>query len=169
MAVIFHKNIRNGFLCNAWYYGLTGNVPIGTPSAKPCAITIYSGTQPSAASITASWATYNTSFLVHLYTSAALAQPSADVVDTGITITLSTLPTAQTSNLAGTASWAILWGSAFTQATVNGATIPSANFIVLPVSNTSGTAPLRMASTTILSATAYTVSDLSLTAAGGIA
>jgi hypothetical protein len=37
------------------------------------------------------------------------------------------------------------------------------------VSNTSGTAPLRMASTTILSATAYTVSDLSLTAAGGIA
>ena len=169
MAIIFHKNIRNAFLYQTWWYGLVGNaayVPAATP--MPCAVTIYGGTQPSAATIAANWASYNTSFLLHLYTGAALGQPSADTVDTGVTVTLTTLPTAQTSNAAGTATWAILWGSALTQGNINAGTIPSTRFIVLPVSSTAGTAPLRMASTTIASSTAYTVADLSLTAAGGI-
>jgi hypothetical protein len=170
MAVIFQKNMRNMFINAICNTGLAGANPVNTPPASiDVTFTIYGGTQPTAADIVANWPSYYNTFLLNLPTAANVYQPNAGVVDTGVSLFNTGLPTSQTSNAAGTAEWAIMWGASGYDPLSHPTTIPDTKFIVVPVSNTSGTAPLRLASTTIAAATSYTIADFSLTSAGGIA
>lgn len=168
MAIVFQKNCRNTFITMLYSSGLANANPVTAPSAKSVAFTIYGGVQPSAATIVSSWPSYYNTFLLHLSTGASIVQLLPGTVDLGISLTNSGIPTAQTSNAAGTATWAIIWGTQYNPLSYP-TTIPNIKFLVVPVSDTSGTAPMRLASTTIASATAYTISDLSITAAGGLA
>jgi hypothetical protein len=104
------------------------------------AITIYGGVQPTADNIAASWATYNASFLAH-YQGASWTQPS-----NGLLLQLG-IPTAVVAAGTGTATWAILWNANHTQVTIQGATLPSINFMVVPCSNSIGTGVIRFTTT----------------------
>ena len=167
MAVIFHKNLRNAFICNPLMRGIfnVGGFSPGSPGGT--AYTIFGGAQPTGADVVANWATYYTAYLLHLYQVAQVYQPGCATPDIGIALLNYGTPTAETSFNAGTATWAILWNGSPTPVTMASGTLPSASFMIVPVSDTSGTAPLRLASTTIAAATSYTISDFSLTAGGG--
>lgn len=169
MAVIFQKNMRNMFINAICNTGLANANPAASPPASiSVGFTIYGGTQPTAADIVANWPSYYNTFLLNLPTAANVYQPDASVVDIGVSLVNTGLPTSQTSNAAGTAEWAIMWGASYNPLSFP-TTIPNIKFIVVPVSDTAGTAPLRLASTTIAAATSYTIADFSLTSAGGIA
>ena len=126
------------------------------------AISIYSGSVPSAATVAASWSSYNSSnsnFLIHysgISTGGIWTVPTSGS-GPGTLCQLTTLPTAQTAINSGTASWAIVWCS--NVLTVSGTTLPAANFFVVSVSNSTGSGVIRFSSTSITSGTSYTIQD----------
>lgn len=148
----------NKFMGTALRYGLSGGSP-----TNPSAITLMKGTQPSAASISSSWATYNGSVLIHWDTLNWLEPPDK--------LTL-TAQKSTTTNLAsktavgsGTAEWAILWcrrPSLITEAQVLSTTLPHTSFIVVPASGPTGNGVVKVASTTIVSGTSYQYTDVTI-------
>lgn len=153
--MIYSSSIRNLFIGR----GILNNI------SAPHAISIYQGTQPTAAAITAAWANYNSpagGLLVH-YVGATWTQPNANAAN-GIYMQLSTLPAAATPLDTGTATWAIMWASNVSQATVLGATLPNISFIVVPVSNTVTNGVIRFTSTAISTGVAVAIVDGSIAA-----
>jgi hypothetical protein len=168
MAIIFYKNIRNGYIGSGLMQYMFGVAPYNPGAAGTTSWTIFGGAQPTAADLITNWSSYYTTYLLNVYQSAAVYQPNPNTVDVGVSLLNYGTPTAATSFNAGTATWAIMWGGAASPAALAAGTIPSTTFMIVPVSSTSGTAPLRLASTTIAASTAYTIADFLLTAAGGI-
>lgn len=106
------------------------------------AITVYKGTQPTAAQITSSWASYNSAssdYLVH-YPGAGWTQPL-----NGILLSLTTVPPAVNSVGTGIATWCIVWMTNVSQATVDSTTLPNTQFIVGPCSDFIGDGIVRFA------------------------
>ena len=161
MALQYQQPHLNMFMHTGVRCALNGNNP-----SISCPVTIFSGTQPSAANIIASWTSYNGSALVH-WTDAQWPQP-ADYNTLGATkATTATLPTAKNAFNSGTATWALIWsgtniGPTITQANVQSATLPSTYFIVVPVSNGGGNGVVKMTSTTIASGSSYQPIDITL-------
>jgi len=157
------------YLAGSVMVHLTNGSPDGAVNAS---ITIYGGTQPTAATIEANWANYNTSYLLHL-PNFSIQQPNAMTAGTGISIVNNGVPAVQPAANTGTATWAILWianiagGTATGQ--IGGATLPETKFIILPVSNLTQTYPVRFQNTSITSGVSYTIGDLNILAGGGIA
>ncbi len=124
MTIKFHPDLAKSYINR-------GILQLGYSTA--CAISIYSGTQPSAADIVANWANYkssNSNFLAH-YTGALWTQPLAGKATFA---NLSTIPPAVTPLHNGVGAWAILWASDVTLSQAGDATIANTDFIVVPVS-----------------------------------
>lgn len=153
-----------GILKGMGYTEATFAVAQATPSVVVSA-TIYSGVQPSAATIFSSWASYNTSFLFH-QPSLTIIQPSWNSPTTGGILVLSGSPTAVTASNSGTASWAILWCSNVASGTgagqISNATIPNANYIVGPVTLGSGKGIITMGDTNVVSGATVSILSASL-------
>jgi hypothetical protein len=176
MAVIFHKNMRNGFL-NTAYMAVGGPNPtlavagLGIGSSA----TFYAGVQPTAADFIADWSTtYISNMLLHL-DGANIYQPNATTINTGVVlVNYASLPTPTAAIATGTTTWCVQWfanyGSPPTLADLitNGGPSGYVKFIITPVSDTSGSAPVRFTNTSLVSGTSYTLADIQLTAAGGI-
>lgn len=152
MALIFSPSVTILMANGAVLQNL---MPYGGQAAT--AITIYSGVQPSAATIVSNWSTYNStnaSLLVHFNSIVwALAANNSSAVD------VSTTPSATPINT-GTATWAILWTNmAVTTAQLASGTLPTPLFFVAPVSNINGTGIVRFTSNSMTSGTAVTIAD----------
>jgi hypothetical protein len=155
MAVTFFSDVLNAFV----YAGIQ-SMWSWNPSYQT-SVTVFSGTQPTAAQVTSSWSTYSAVYLVH-WTGVVWPTPIGyNTLDSG-NVTTATTPAAQTAFRSGTATWAILWPFNISEATVQGASLPNASFVILPVSASGGTGCVRLASTTIASGTSYQPTDISI-------
>lgn len=130
MTVLFSSLINRLVAGRGFNYGFS----------TPFAMSIYAGLKPVAAQIIASWTSFNTSninFLAH-YQGAAWTHPGGTE-----SIHLTTIPPAVIANNTGLGTWCILWSSNVTPASVAGATLPNAQFIVADVSDFGGTGIIR--------------------------
>lgn len=146
--VQFHPNLKTSYAVNA----LCGNTKIFTTavSGTVSGISVYSGTQPSAAELIANWnANYRldsgANRLMH-YTSALNTCPTWTRSGSTFAITAFGSSTA-TAIGTGTASFAVFWtqGQSPTLASLSAATIPAAQgmFLIVPVTTTAGNGVLR--------------------------
>lgn len=172
MTIIYQRNIRNCYLSQGIMKLTPGYSVTTVNNTRLVSITIYSGSQPTASTIESDWSNYNTTYLLHL-PSTNIQQPNASTPGTGVSIVNFGLPPTQLAANTGTATWAILWLSNIAAGTATGqignAVLPSANFVILPVSDLTQTYPVRFSNTSMTSGLSYTISDLNILAAGGIA
>lgn len=177
MAIVFQKNVRNSFLNGGTILGLTYAAATANPfdnlsgnSVAVC-VTFWGGVQPSAADLATNWiSTYKTTALLHLV-NFQIIQSNAKVANTGITVSNSGLPTAAAALNSGTVTWAVIWPSSFAASNISAVTSLPASYpkhIITPVSDVAGSYPLRMANTVLVAGTSYSITDFSLTAAGGL-
>lgn len=113
--------------------------------AANIALTVFQGTQPSAAAITSSWSSASANYLQH-WTGAYWTQPNSNTVGNGGACQMGTV-VAQNAYATGTATWGIIWGSNVSEANIQSATLPNANFIVGPVSTATGNGMIIMNTT----------------------
>lgn len=165
MAIQYSQTTRNLFLQRGLVGNLLSSSVYGTAVTR--AITLYSGAQPAADTVVSSWASYNTSFLIH-WQNIPLINPFPEA--TIPYLTNNTLPSAVAATNTGTASWAIVWagnpatGTAAGQ--ISNATIPTTSFIIVPVSDVFGTGVLKLTTTTIVATTSYMFLDFTLKVGG---
>lgn len=122
----------------------------GIKAAMPgaVAITVYSGTQGTQSDIVANWTAYNSNSTNHIihYNGGVWTQQPAQ----GNVLGLSTLPATKVPVRAGNAQWAIVWMTDVTQISIEGVTLPSENFIVVPCSNIAGSGVVRFDDTSFV-------------------
>lgn len=120
-----------------------------TMRAQTCSVSVYSGvTQPTAAEIAADWASYRSTtanFLVHYANQVSWSVNSLTYYFTNTSNTISANPLR-----AGTATWAIIWFGNVTDVQAAATSLPMSNFIVVPVSDTSGTGVIRYTDTALV-------------------
>lgn len=147
MAITFHPNIRYLMTCRGLVGGLESSI----------GITIYSGAQPSAASITSSWASYNSTTAGHLvhFSSGAITQ-------SGTIATLTTIPSPTLPTNSGEATWGIIWAINPTGEQLASSTLPSTSFIVAPVTGGGSTGIIRISNTSITTGTLVQLLDVSI-------
>lgn len=152
MTIKFQNTIANLMIGRGFLAGFSATA----------AITIYSGTQPTAAQITAAWASYNSSSancLAH-YLDGVWSQPSNNI------LLQLTPPAAVAAAKTGNAAWAILWSTNLTQVLLNGATLPNTAFIVVPVSVVNGSGVIRFTDLSFTATVSKSIFDGSLSAVG---
>lgn len=155
MALIFTSPIANLFLFQSIQYLYPANT---------FTCTIFSGTQPNAAQITSSWSTYSANYLVHWTAGSWVAPTSPDTFDAPQLMTAN-VPLAKTAFRSGTASWAILWPQpSVTEALVQGATLPSTKFLVVPVTVNGGNGVVKLTDTNIVVGNSYQPNDITIRA-----
>ena len=127
--------------------------------ASTVGVTVYSGTQPSAATIASNWTSYNSSnasCLIH-FQGVGWTHP-IDGTTTFSSIT--TFPASTAAINSGIGEWCIVWSTAVTPTALAGATIPSTSFIIGPVSTLAGNGIVRFnPSVTFVALTPYTIAD----------
>ena len=146
--MIFHPNIRNLMIGQGILAALSTLV----------GVTVYSGSQPTAAFIEANWSNFNATPLLH-WTDVGFTQPL-----NGILASVTTFPAPVNALLTGTASWAIIWSTNVTAVQVAAGAIPSTSFIVCPVSISSGAGVIRLTNTSIVAGASTSLIDGSITA-----
>ncbi len=154
MAVLWYRNIQN-LWCNV--------ILRDSASSGRFGVTVYAGAQPAATTISSSWTSYNSNFLLHI-DNVVISAPSIASVSPQLTLSSSASATAFNT---GTASWAILWPTFPTQATIQGSSLPSTRFLVVPVSSSTGTGVVRFTSTSIVSGNSYSVTNFTMLFSGG--
>lgn len=157
MTIKFHDNIRYLALGRGLNGGQSGDTPVWTT-----AVTVYSGTQPTAATIASNFVPYrsvSTDFLIH-FPSVGWTQPL-----NGPALAITTFPGLTAASHTGTGSWAIIWsGASVPLASMNGA-IPNSLFLVVPVSILTGTGVVKFdPSLDFVAATTYNISQGAITA-----
>lgn len=133
MTVKFHSNIANLMVGR-------GILPAGFNA--PSGISIYSGTQPTAAQIVADWANYNSAksnFLAH-YSGAIWIQP---LDGDAKFCSLDTIPAAVMPTNAGEAKWCIIWSSDVSSVSLASSVLPNNVFIVGEVTTLSASGIIR--------------------------
>lgn len=166
MAIIYNYNIRN-LWCNA------GILEAGTnwssnPYRSTWGVTVLSGAQPSASTITSGWSSYNTAYLCH-WQGVVIYQANGDTSGAAQGLALYSPTSTPNANDSGTASWAIMWPTNPSEATIQGSSLPSTQFIVVPVTDTAGNGVIRLASTSLTIGNPYSINDIVIIAGGGIA
>lgn len=145
MALIYNSGIRNL---------ATSNINAGFSSPS---LTIYSGAQPTPATLISSWSSYNntnSNLLWHAQSGLTLTIPAS-----GVSIYASTTPSAIPVR-DGIASWAVMWSSSVAYSAMGTSTIPTQSFMICPVSVTTGNGVVRLTSTTLSTATTATIINL---------
>lgn len=135
-----------------------------------CSITVYGGTQPSAATVASNWTSYNSNFLCH-FSAITPTQPNADSLTAYPQSLQFSSSSTNTASNTGTATWCIIWShsvATITAASLVGATIPTTMFLVADVSDISGTGVVKLLSTSITSGSSYSVADFQIIAGGGV-
>lgn len=164
MAIQYAPPVRQLFMQRGITMSLLGS---NVNTAVNRAITLYSGVQPDADTVVASWASYNTSFLVH-WPNIPILNPFAEL--SAPYITNGTLPSAVAASNSGTASWAIIWAANPAAGTgagqISNATIPTTGFIIVPATDVFGNGILKLTTTTITAPTTYMFLDFTLKAGG---
>jgi hypothetical protein len=161
--MIFSSSIAT-LLCGAGILKGMGYTDSSFSSSKnptaTVAVTVYSGVQPSAATITSSWASYNTTFLFH-QPGVTFTQPTWSSATLGGQLPMTASPTAVTAANSGTASWAIIWCNNVAAGTgagqISNGTIPNASFIVGGVTLATGNGLISVTDTNIVSGTSVSV------------
>ena len=158
MALQFFDCINNKFI-NALYY----TIAAGTTNPV-VSVTAFSGAQPTAAQVAASWSTYSAQYLVHWTSITWQTMPNLNNLVSSQTYSAAT-PVARAAFRTGTATWGIVWNRTnVTEAAIQGATLPGSTtfgFIVVPVSDSGGNGVIRLTTTSIVSGTSYQPTDLS--------
>lgn len=171
MAIIFQKNIRNNYIRQVYQLSLAlsgGSVSDAGGTAFSLGLTIWGGVQPSAAAFETNWAsTYKTTYLVTFGTALSVIQANAQTPDLGVVLTNNGTPTATAALNSGTATWAVVWDTI--RAPSGQTTVNTLKYMIVPISDTSGNAPLRMTTTTITAPSTYSIADFAITAVGGVA
>lgn len=166
MALLFSPSIANMFVFRGILGAVTGiTLTGGSVPLQPTvtlAATIYSGVKPTAAAITASWSSYNTTYLFH-QPGVNYIQANFNLVPGGGFLTRSNVPTSVTALNGGTASWCIIWCSNVVAGTgagqIGNATLPNANFIVGDVTVGSGDGIVTLSSLTVTGGSSVTILD----------
>lgn len=144
MAITFNTNIASA------YMGLGFN-PIMIPT-NGASISVYSGARPTAATLASNWSSYNSntsSFLLPYFAGGTNAWVFSSVSNSWALV-----PSLYNNFIGsilhtGTATWAVIWGAYMTTiSNYNTATLPTTNFIVVDVSDSTGTGTLRLNNTT---------------------
>lgn len=159
MAITFNTNIQN----SACYY--TFNTGVGL-SNNQTGITIHSGARPTASAVAASWSTYKygtSTFLasysggwgsIWTYTAATNSWAA------------NTTPVYQASaNNTGTATWACIWSSvpqSNPSFYYGQSSLPSSNFCIVDVSDTSGVGILRVSTTSFVASVNTPILDITM-------
>jgi len=150
MPLTYHPNIRKLFMGRA----------VLAAFSSPMAISVYTNSQPTALHVTNNWTSYTRAtsldFLVH-YQGGTWTQPNSDIL-----LQLFTIPPGVIPTRSGTATWAILWNTNVTGAAVDGATLPTPNFLVVPVSDSIGQGVIRFADPILSTAAVATILDGSM-------
>ena len=154
MALIFTTPLANLCMYQCFY------LQSGT-NTWDC--TIFSGTQPTAAQITSNWATYSANYLCHWINATWITPTDQNTLD-ALQLLTANIPAATAAFRTGTASWAILWNHTpnVSEAAVQGASLPSTIFWVVPVTNNGGNGVLRLTTTSIVSGTLYQPNDITI-------
>lgn len=138
------------------YYSASSSVSANSVEGASFAATIYSGTQPTAEALTANWtSTYNSTkpaFLLHFENMAWARKAS----DTSIAITKFPAPKAAVNT--GTATWAVIWVSNTSQSSM-ASSIPTNDYVVVPVSTIGGNGIIKLATTDIIAGSSYSIAD----------
>jgi hypothetical protein len=137
--------------------------PVIPYSGSGGSMTIYSGEQPTADAVAASWSTYrttNAACIAHIQTSPTWQHnnPTSSTYFTNVlgTVTATALNT-------GTATWAILWDAAVTPVQAGLTALPDERFLVVPVGTTSSNAIIRFTNTNFVPGGAVTPYDGGIT------
>jgi len=153
----------------------------------PGPISIYSGVQPTAETIENSWSSYKSSdasFLAHYPAPTWTANTSVQDTQLGYNggstafnngngqwyglgstpVLFSTSgPTANVTPVhSGTATWAIIWDSTVVSAP-NASTIPTTNFMVVPVGGMTSNSSIRLITTSISTSANSRIEDAGIT------
>jgi len=158
MALQFFDCIISKFTRAAFITIIQGN------TGQNCAVTVFGGTQPTAAQIAASWSTYSAQYLLH-WTNVLWFEPPTYNTLLSSQIFNTQIPAGKAAFRSGTATWAIIWNRTnVSEATIQGATLPTttAGFIVVPASNSGGNGVVRLTTTSIVSGTSYQPTDIAL-------
>lgn len=122
-------------------------MPIGAAGGS---MTIYSGEQPTADQVAASWGTYrttNASCIAHIQTAPTYSYNYATSTTYFTNVSASINSTALNT---GTATWAILWDTVVTSVQAGLTTLPDERFLVVPVGTTSSNAIIRFTNTNFI-------------------
>lgn len=125
-------------------------MPRAVGGAAGGSMTIYSGEQPTADAVAASWGTYrttNASCIAHIQ-AAPTYYYNFPTSTTYFTAVLS--PVSSTALNTGTATWAILWDTVVTPVQAGLTTLPDERFLVVPVGTTSSNAIIRFTNTNFI-------------------
>lgn len=123
-------------------------------------LTIYSGAQPTPATLISSWSSYNSTnsnFLWHCPNGLTLS------VTGSVNIYASGIPSSILPYNNGTASWAVLWSSAIAYSSMGSGTIPNTYFMICPVTSNTGNGVVRLQTTTLETSTAMTILNMGWT------
>lgn len=132
MTILFQSNIRNLMIGRGIIGGLAATV----------GVTIYSGVQPSAATIAGSWSSYNSAnsnFLIN-FPAVGWTHPISGTVTFA---SITAFPAATPATNTGTGTWCIVWSINPTAPQLASGTIPSTSFLVGPVTNLAGNGIVR--------------------------
>lgn len=147
MALIYNSSIRNLFV-----------EKILSGFSSP-AVTLYSGEQPTPETFITSWSSYNntnSNLLWHAASGLTLA------INNGISIYASAFPALTAPVRNGTASWGVIWSGTVAYSAMGGA-IPSTQFLIGHVTESSGSGLIRLQSTTCNTGTTMTLLNLGFT------
>ena len=156
MALQFSSDWANAFLwqgIHAWWVWDTSNARLS--------LTVFQGAQPTADQVISSWSTYSANYLIH-WSSIVCPAPIGYTTLGGENRTTITTPAAVAAFRSGTANWAILWVNTHSAATIQGATLPSINFMILPVSINSGSGCVKLTTLGLTAGTSYQPTDVSI-------
>lgn len=159
--MLFDKGILLTYLGRGIFLPM-GASPTDNVSNGNSSITIYSGVQPNSNVLINDWALYNTSYLLHK-SDILYHYPNPDTKANSTFITLRTTPSAQTAQNTGTATWAIVWIGNQVESNVTGALIPSNNFIIGPVGNTTGNGIVKLDDANVVLGNTYNITDSTIT------
>lgn len=154
MAITYNSNIGKCFT-----YQLTNGLLSTSGVTGYTCITVYGGVRPSASTVANNWSTYNSvgSIIMGTYYQAAFNYNST--LNYWYATNGGWTSIGGTTN-AGTATWAILWPVYLPNiVSWNTSSIPSTLFMVVDVSNPTGTGVVRVASTTVTAGTPPTIVD----------
>ena len=138
--------------------------------ATPGPVSVYSGVQPTSEQIENNWSSYrssNAAFLAHYPAPTWQANAMSTYGGQFVTSTPVLFSTANaTANVtpvnSGTASWAIIWPSTVVSAP-NASTIPTTNFMVVPVGGMTSNAAVRLITTSLSTANVSRLENAGIT------
>ena len=152
MTILFQTNIRNTMIGRGILPGLA--IPPGGVG-----VTIYSGVQPTAATIAANWSTYNSgnaSFLIHFF-NVGWTQPLSGLATFA---SITTFPVLTAASNTSPGAWCIIWATNVTAPNLGSGPLPNTSFLVGPVTDTVGNGVVRFnPNTNFVAASSYNITD----------